>query len=362
MKSKRLLLSIILVLANYLQVYSQPTGKALELLNLINEARCFPKQFLSKNKSNIEKYQPKLIAMLENTTALDKVIWDKGLEDMAKAHVNGNLNPSYKGSNTTCGESSGSGSGYSQKSALQFLCLFYTNVLDPDVKYFGIYISPQSHAVYFSSRCDGKKIEITFTDKLDTSKIDFNKINTGKGMSYLNEMDKMMIREINFVRHYPNVYAALIQNYLAEESTTWGVKKAEYDAAMELIAELNSLQPLPILQPSECVYKAAKIHGLDCQKRGFTDHTGSDKSSPFDRISKQCPNMHGSENIVGGGLSKGVRGMVISLLIDSGISSRGHRYNILNPKWKYVGCFGYVKEKNEYYTYYNYIQNFATDN
>jgi uncharacterized protein YkwD len=72
--------------------------------------------------------------------------------------------------------------------------------------------------------------------------------------------------------------------------------------------------------------------------------------------------MHGNENIVGGTIKKGVRGMVISLLIDSGISSRGHRYNMLNPEWKYVGCYGYAGEKTAHYTFYNYIQNFATDN
>jgi uncharacterized protein YkwD len=344
------------------QGFAQPSGKALEIINLVNEARSNPKQFLSKHKTVIQKCEPKFVTLLEKSTSMEKVVWDKGLEDMAKAHVNGNLNPEYKGSNSTCGLSSSNGSGFSQNEAILFVCDLYTNVLDPDIKFFGFYANSKSHAIYFSSGCDTKKIEVVFTDKLDTSKVDFTKINTGKGVSYLNEMDAMMIREINFVRHYPQIYAVIIQQYLVEESKTWGVKKAEYDAAMELISELKNLQPLSILKPFECVYKAAKIHALDCKSRGFTDHTGSDDSSPFDRIEKQCKNMNGNENIVGGALQKGVRAMVISLLIDSGISSRGHRYNILNPDWKYVGCYGYAAEKTEHYTMYYYIQNFATDN
>jgi len=53
---------------------------------------------------------------------------------------------------------------------------------------------------------------------------------------------------------------------------------------------------------------------------------------------------------------KNARVLVIQLLIDAGISSRGHRYNMLNPNWEYVGCYGY--EGNSMYTY---IQNFAMD-
>ena len=64
--------------------------------------------------------------------------------------------------------------------------------------------------------------------------------------------------------------------------------------------------------------------------------------------------MRGNENLVGG--EKSVRILVIQLLIDSGISSRGHRYNMLDPSWKYIGCYGYKSEEM-----YNYVQNFAKD-
>jgi uncharacterized protein YkwD len=168
-------------------------------------------------------------------------------------------------------------------------------------------------------------------------------------------MDKEMIKEINFVRQYPKVYASIIANYLSNESKSWwGLNKDEYEAGIELIEELRVMSPSQLLYPKECVYQAATKHAKDCVDRGFTAHTGSDGSSPFTRISQFCQGIEGNENIVGG--KKNVRILVIQLLIDSGISSRGHRYNILNPSWKYVGCYGYEGDRM-----YNYIQNFATD-
>ncbi len=169
-------------------------------------------------------------------------------------------------------------------------------------------------------------------------------------------MDKEMIKEINFVRQYPLVYAGIVSKHLAEEAklSGGGLSKARYDAAMELIAELKTMKPVRLLYPKRCVYEAAKKHGEDCKKRGFVAHTGSDGTSPFDRIAKACYNLEGNENITGG--RKNVRILVIQLLIDDGISSRGHRYNMLNSDWKYAGCYGYDGGNMFYY-----IQNFATD-
>ena len=47
-----------------LQGFAQPSGKALEIINLVNEARTNPKQFLSKHKTVIQKYEPKFVTLL----------------------------------------------------------------------------------------------------------------------------------------------------------------------------------------------------------------------------------------------------------------------------------------------------------
>jgi uncharacterized protein YkwD len=168
-----------------------------------------------------------------------------------------------------------------------------------------------------------------------------------------------MIREINFARAYPKVYAGIVGRYMAEQAKSWGgLSKDELFATKELMTELKNMEPLSILLPLECLYKSAKKHGEDCKKRGFIDHTGSDGSQPWDRISDACDGKSGNENIVGT-VNTNYRQSVIALLVDSGISSRGHRYNMLDPEWKYVACYQYNESTDEWFTLGSCIQNYA---
>ncbi len=351
----KLKIALLLIILFPFVGYTQPTGKALELVNLINEARTNPTAFLTKYKKKINEYEPKFISTLEKSAAVEKIIWDQELTKNCKQQVFGNLNPTYDGVNKICGFSLGNGSGYFDQEALYFLCASYTHIMNEDDKFFGFYMDLKGHAFLWGKSCETKKYLFKFLETIDSSKVDFRKINTATNELGINQMDKEMIKEINYVRQYPQVYASIVSTYLANQSTSWaGLSKEEYEAGVELVEELKRMKPSQLLYTKRCVYEAAKKHGEDCKKRGFTDHTGSDGSSPFSRISSFCKNLTGNENIVGG--IKNVRALVILLLIDSGISSRGHRYNMLNPNWKYVGCYGY-KGNNMY----NYIQNFATD-
>jgi uncharacterized protein YkwD len=355
MKIKTKILALLALFIYPLIGFSQPKGKANDFFNLINEARVNPKTFLAKHKTKIEEYEPKFISLLKNSSPIDRVIWDEDLAKNCKQSVYGDLNPEYKGVNNMCGSSTGSGSGYFEKDALYFVCDSYTHILNDGDQYFGFYIDEKGHAFSWGKSCDTKKYIYEFKEAIDSSNVNLTKINTAKKEVGLTAMDKEMIKEINFVRQYPKVYASIIAEHLAKESKSWrGLSKDDYDAGMELIDELKVMSPAQLLYPKKCVYQAAKKHGEDCKKRGYTDHTGSDGSSPFSRISKFCTGLNGNENIVGG--IKNSRVLVIQLLIDSGISSRGHRYNMLNPDWQYIGCYGY--EGNGMY---NYIQNFAMD-
>lgn len=350
---KLLLLSALLI--SFSSFGQMPLGKAYEVFTLINEARTNPKLFLNNYREKIVEYEPKLIEILKKSLPVKKVIWDNRLADNCKERVYGDLNPVYTGVNKLCGNSTGYGEGFHNEPALSFLCDSYTHVMDEEDMYFGFYIDKSGHTIMWGKTCERKKITFEFNQTIDSSKVDYKKIKTGANTSYINSMDKEMIKEINFVRQYPKVYASIIANYLSNESKSWrGLNKDEYDAGLELIDELKSMKPSQLLYPNKCVYEAAKKHAKDCKDRGFKDHTGSDGSSPFSRISNFCQGLKGNENLVGG--VKSVRTLVVQLLIDSGISSRGHRYNMLNPDWKYIGCYGYKGDKM-----YNYVQNFAKD-
>jgi uncharacterized protein YkwD len=356
MKTRLIILLVFVLITLMPYLHSQPLGKSAEIFELINEARETPQNFLAKHKVKISKYQPKFILLLEKATKIDKIIWDENLAENCRERVYGNLNPEYKGKNIFCGVSSGSGGGYFDREPLFFVCQNYTHVVDDAELYFGFYIDEKGNAQSWGASCDSKKYNYEFKGSVDSSKVDFKRIRTGSNENELNELDKEMIKEINFVRQYPQIYASIVADYLAKKSKSWiGLTKDEYEAGKELIEELKLMSPAQLLYPKHCIYEAAKKHGDDCKKRGFLDHIGSDGSGPSIRISSFCSDLlTGNENLVGG--KKDARILVMQLLIDSGISSRGHRYNMLDPHWKYIGCYGY-----EVGNTCNYIQNFAAD-
>jgi len=199
-------------------------------------------------------------------------------------------------------------------------------------------------------------------------------LNTAAHCNYLSEDEKQMIYEINLVRSQPQAYLNLIKPYLKKaeaELEIYGQGEVRYSiettykqqngklsvhkidtqayyryeeevaAIRSLIIDLENLQPISILQPDEGIYKAAKKHGKDQDRHEWKlGHYGSDHSTPMERIVRYAPNMKtGNENIAGRYPEASPREIVILLLIDSGISGYGHRYNILNPQWTHVACY-----------------------
>jgi uncharacterized protein YkwD len=162
------------------------------------------------------------------------------------------------------------------------------------------------------------------------------------------------------LRAYPQIYAQIVSQYLSVLSAReGGLDHATYDAGIDLIDTLRNLAPMPILQPSTCIFEAAKAHGLDCVKRKIMDHQGSNGSQPWDRIRQKCPDFEdGNENLAGN-VHQNPREPLMDLLIDGGIPGYGHRYNLLNPDWHYIGVYRAEAERNSYYTMYYWVQNFA---
>lgn len=164
-------------------------------------------------------------------------------------------------------------------------------------------------------------------------------INTSSsdGATSMNSNEMEMVNEINLLRGNPSGYIQYVDAYVNEQRRTGGfpVDQAVVD---ELKGELRQLGPLSILSPSQCIYQAAKEHGIDQKPTGDVNHQGRDGSWPWDRVRKACPNMQdGNENLVAG--TPSVRTAVILLLIDEGIPTRGHRKTLLKPEWRYVGCY-----------------------
>jgi uncharacterized protein YkwD len=214
-------------------------------------------------------------------------------------------------------------------------------------------------------------------------------LNTAKNIPYMSVAEREMVYEINRVRSNPKSYLPYLQPMLNEANeklkkygkgninyslttttetkngkeiktidTTWHYSnEEEVKALTTLVDDLKKLNPLSVLKPDRGIFMAATKHAKDQHEHNWQlGHTGSDGSRPWDRILKFSPSMSSANENIAGNSAEGItaRGIVIQLLIDSGIPGYGHRYNLLNPAWTHVAC------KTEYFKGMHWwIQNFG---
>jgi uncharacterized protein YkwD len=155
-----------------------------------------------------------------------------------------------------------------------------------------------------------------------------------------------IVEELNRVRTDPAGYAAFLEALLPQfDGKVWrspqGLLETEEGAraVREAIAALRRTAPMSPLERSPGLGAAAHDLVRDQGTSGDMGHEGSDGSTPGDRVSR-----HGrwdggiSENISYSGYATvGGRDVVIQLLVDDGVRSRGHRHNILDPDMRFVG-------------------------
>ena len=162
---------------------------------------------------------------------------------------------------------------------------------------------------------------------------------------YLKEIERQVIIEINMMRNDPPEYARrylvpirkYYHNKIVQFPGEIGISTVEGLRALdECIKELQTNKSLLPLSPKKGLVLAARDHANDLAKTGKTDHTGSDGSTIRDRLNRYGRwQISIGENIAYG--HEDARKIVTSLLIDDGVSSRGHRRNLLNGTFKFVG-------------------------
>lgn len=167
-----------------------------------------------------------------------------------------------------------------------------------------------------------------------------------KGETYLSELDKEVIIELNKCRTNPSKYAEMYLKPIVSKmdkagcyinSEGFNVKSQEGKSAIEeAISVLEIEMSLPMLRPKIYLCKAALDHCNDQGPRSLVGHGGSDGSSPSSRVKRYFSNFCGiGENIDYGNAT--AQEIVCSLIIDDGVPDRGHRKNIFNRKYLNVG-------------------------
>ncbi len=144
------------------------------------------------------------------------------------------------------------------------------------------------------------------------------------------EKAKDIFYYMNYVRRNPVEFA---NNYIFPRINT-------SNEAEECFDELVNTNPVKELIWSEVLYKSSFDHAEDIGSNGLIGHMGSDSSDLAERVERYT----GWEGSIGENIYYGLSNpleIVTLFLIDEGIDDRGHRKNILNSKYKYVGIAVY---------------------
>jgi uncharacterized protein YkwD len=142
-------------------------------------------------------------------------------------------------------------------------------------------------------------------------------------------------------------------NTLTTTSTSPAVCTATGNSSYEnqlidLINTERSNQGLAALTYNGSLTSAAQSHSLDMACQNFFSHTGSDGSSPFDRMSWAGYSFSAAaENIFAGSGSYDSPAQAF----DAWMNSSGHRDNMLNPDYAEIGI-GYAGNPSGAYTGY----------
>jgi uncharacterized protein YkwD len=168
--------------------------------------------------------------------------------------------------------------------------------------------------------------------------------NIGWTLDFLSTLEEDVAREVNLARTDPGQYASFLeewgQYYNDKEIERTGeptiITQEGVSAVKEAIRYLRAANALPLLKVSVGMSLAAEDHVKELGPTGKLGHRGLTGSWPTDRI-----NRYGTWNeALGEAIYYGrddAREVVMALIIDDGVPSRGHRHDIFDPAFRAVG-------------------------
>lgn len=152
------------------------------------------------------------------------------------------------------------------------------------------------------------------------------KANTARENRNLKDEEKQVIFYTNLARANGKLFAA---TYLKRYMDSTGIKPTPFTRSLE--RDLKNIQNLPMLYPKPDLYEIARKHAIESGKTGRKGHQGfkkrfNDLESIYYAYGENC--YYGREDPLV---------IVIKLLIDEGITDLGHRFNMLDPRYNFIG-------------------------
>ncbi len=144
-----------------------------------------------------------------------------------------------------------------------------------------------------------------------------------------------MSEEEEDVLYYTN-YARTDPQGFAEEFLAAPYASSSDNGAYE---DLMARDPVPALEPSEGLFRAARAHAKDMAENCGLQHDSCDGTTWSDRIRSYYDGGTIGENAAVG--FHDAKSVVVGLIIDAGVPSLGHRKNIFNTSFEHIGIGKY---------------------
>ncbi len=141
------------------------------------------------------------------------------------------------------------------------------------------------------------------------------------------DLRQQVIAEINLARTAPGAYAQILASHDIGQPRD----------RMEAIRFLQHVRSLPPLACSYGLSLGAQLHVADQGPRGAIGHNGSGwQNTPWSRMARFGQWVGSAAENIDYGHSQ-AREVVCAWIVDTGVSSRGHRRNLFNPSYGVVG-------------------------
>lgn len=171
-----------------------------------------------------------------------------------------------------------------------------------------------------------------FVLKLSIDSGVYKSIRSTSSFRLLSQPEQESLYWINYFRQNPRRFWNLV---MKEFLLQFPEAKSPYTRSLEADI-LKAAQTLPLLLPDSGLIQMASVHSADLRKRnGIINHTSSGGKTFVQRIQAAGRYTCGAENIFNGSFN-GLESL-IALLIDHGVPDKGHRVNLLDPKFQLIG-------------------------
>ena len=190
-----------------------------------------------------------------------------------------------------------------------------------------------------NSPLNGSRV-LSFSKQESTSSASKTKTADQLAEEVIQAQNKLRRSPASFIPKLEAKLSCFKENTLFFPGQTPIVTKEGPQAVLEAIEVLKKQLPVPFLEVGEGMKRACIDHAKDIGTKGICSHDGSDGSSIAIRLERygRWSGQIG-ESIDYGSLT--ADDVIYNLLVDDGNPKRGHRANLLNPHYRFVGCASY---------------------